>query len=162
MRINFLTLLCLVFLTLGVFSCGDDESSMATPDYESVAVGQMEMNYNGEDWTSTTVTGINSTAISTITAEGGLNLIFIVLENTDPGTYTVGGSNLTSITVRNLVASEEFSTSNEATASGEIIIAEKNTTDKTISGSFNAIVVAENGESRTVGTGLFNQISYSQ
>lgn len=158
-KINFLTLLCLGFLTFGVFSCGDDESS---PDYETVAVGQMEMTYNGEDWESSSVTGIKSTAISTITAEGGLNLLFIVLENTDPGTYTMGGSNLTSLTVRNLVASEDYTTSNEATASGEIIIASKNETDETISGSFNAVVVDANGDSRTVATGLFNQISYSQ
>jgi len=162
-RINFLTLLCLGFLTLGVFSCGDDESSSVTADYESVPVGQMSMTYNGEDWESSTVTGIStSTTISTITSEGGLNLMFIVLESTEVGTYSIGGSNLTSLSMRNLFVSEDYTTENEETASGEIIIDAKNSTDNTISGSFNAVVVDDNGDSRIISSGLFNRIPYSQ
>ncbi len=134
----------------------------ASTSYETIPVGQMAMSYNNEDWQSTTVTGISSSAVSTITAEGGLNLVFLVLASTNQGTYPLGGSNLTSVTVRNLIASEDFTSSNEGNASGEFIIQENNTTDKTISGSFSAVVINDNGDSRTITKGLFNQIPYSQ
>lgn len=160
-RTNFLGYILIGFLAFGLLSCGDDESSN-TPDFESVPEGQMAMTYNGEDWESTTVTGINSTAISTITAEGNLNLVFMVLQSTDPGTYELGGSSLNSLTVRNLVAAEDYSTSNEANASGEIVIEVRDEDARTISGSFNGIVIDDSGDSRNVANGLFNKMPYSQ
>ncbi len=159
-KINFLNLLVLCFLAFGLLSCGDDDEGLP---FEVAPVGQMIMNYNGTDWESTNVTGINSTAVSSITAEGGLNLVFMVLQNTDTGTYPIGAANLNSLSVRSLNSTtENYSTSNEANASGEIIISAKDADNQTISGSFNAVVINDAGESRTVSNGFFNKMPYSQ
>ena len=150
-----LLILCIGF----TFSCSnDDEAGTSEAEFTSIPEGTMSMEFNGGTWASDQISGFSSFSVATITVTGGIDLLFLVVENTVVGEYPITADSQTSITYRTLTGLEDFSTDARAGASGILNILEKDEVNNTISGTFSGTLMDEDGESRSITNGLFNKI----
>ncbi len=153
--LNLLLFCATIFCLSG---CSDDESG---PAWESIPEGSMSMLIDGEKWESTIVSGVSVSGINSYTAINGFDSnLSLTMEGNIVGTYKLGGEEFSSLTFADNTTGRTYITFEEDNASGEIVISETSLTQKTISGSFNAIVLDSDGETKTITDGLFHEISY--
>ncbi len=153
--------LFIAFAFTSFFACSnDDDAGGAAADYNSISAGTINLDLDGNAWSSINVTGLSSVTISTITATGTTDLLFMVLEDTQVGEYVTTETSGSSLTYRTLTGSENLTTDDRAGATGRINIAERDEDNKTISGTFMGTLIDEDGNSKTITNGLFNKISY--
>lgn len=139
-------------------SCSDDDG----PAYLTIPEGSVALICDGEDWESTIVTGLSISEINNFNALNGvMSQVSLTFEGNAEGTYTLGGESLNSITFSDNNTGSSYTTFEEANASGEIVVSEFNFSQQTISGSFNAVVVDSDGNSKEITNGLFNKIPYN-
>ena len=151
----------LFILTIGfTFTCSDDDGGSPSSDFSTIPEGTVSMSLDGTTWASSTVSGVSNFAVSTITISGGVDFLFVVLEDTAVSEYAITGDSGTSITYRTINGSEDFTTDDQSAATGRINIQERDEENKTISGSFMGTLIDDDGASKVITKGLFNKISY--
>jgi len=157
-KIFAINVLFLCAIVLSLVACSDDEG----PAYNNIPEGSISMDQDGESWESTLVTGISVSGINNYNAINGTeSQLSLTIENNSVGDYILGDQSRSVMTFSINSTAESYGSFEEESASGTINIKEVNVSLQTISGSFDAVLVDSDGNTKTISNGLFNKIRYN-
>jgi len=163
---NLFALLILCAITF--YSCKDENP--AAPVYESVATGTLQANVDGALFTSTNVqTSQFDPELIKINASATTEGISLIFTDWQIGQYAIGGNNNDNSIEYSSVSSQQgavnfeiFTSKDKTNATGTINILAVDQVNKTLSGTFDAVLVNQDDASIsfTIEDGVFNQVAY--